>query len=176
MISVIILTKNEEKHIGRCLEYIHKQTYQDFEVIIVDANSTDKTVEIVKSYGAKVIEEDEPRGFAYARNLGVKNAKGEYIAFVSADVYLTDDKTFEKALDSINQYRVDGVWGKVEFPKNPLGIYFSRAFEAPLIITTKWDFRPPRTTSFLLIKKDVFDDVGYFDETFTDGVEDQDFI
>ena len=49
-ISIIVRTKNEERWIGHCLEMIYKQDYSDFEVILVDNNSTDHTVEIAKRY------------------------------------------------------------------------------------------------------------------------------
>lgn len=177
MISVIILTKNEEKNIGKCFDYLYKQTYSDFETIIVDGNSTDSTVEIAESYGMKIIKEDKDKGgFGYARNLGVKNTKGDLIVFLSADTFLIDERTFEKLLISYEKYGVDGVWCKLLFPKEPLGIYFSRVFEEPLKIMDKWDVRPPRTTCFLIINKNVFESVGLFDEDFKDGVEDQDFL
>ncbi|MCD6318889.1 glycosyltransferase [Candidatus Aerophobetes bacterium] len=176
MISVIILTKNEEKNIGKCLEYLYNQTYKDFEVIVVDANSTDRTVEIAKSYGAKVIKEKKKGGFGYARNLGVKHAKGDLIVFLDADVFLIDTETLKKSYESLVNYKVDGVWGKLLFPNTPLGTYLSRPYEVPLTITQNWGYRPPRTTSYLMLKKDVFDDVGYFDETFDIGCEDQEFF
>lgn len=176
MISVIILTKNEGKNIGKCLDYLYKQTYHGFETIIVDGNSTDYTVDIAKSYGVKIVKEEDNSGFGYARNLGVKNAKGDLIAFLSADTFLIDKRTFEKLLMSYEKYGVDGVWCKLIFPKKPLGIYFSRVFEESLKIVDKWGIRPPRTTCFLIIKRDVFGSVGFFDEDFKDGVEDQDFL
>lgn len=176
-VSIIILTKNEEDTIGKCLEYILNQTYSNLEIIVVDANSIDSTVDIARKYGAKVVKERKKGGgFGYARNLGVKVAKGNFILFLSADVYLVDPETLEKALNSIFDYNVDGVWGKLIFPKTPLGVYFSRAFEAPLQITDKWNSKPPRTTCFLMLKREVFDEIGYFDENFKEGVEDQEFI
>jgi len=176
MISVIILTKNEEENIGKCLEYLYNQTYQDFEVIVVDANSTDRTVEIVKSYGAKVIKEKKKGGFGYARNLGIKHAKGDLIVFLDADVFLIDKKTLEKSYESLINYKVDGVWGRLIFSDTPLGMYLSRPYDVPLTITENWGHRPPRTTSYLMLKKEIFNNVGYFDETFNIGCEDQEFF
>lgn len=177
MISVIILAKNEEKNIGKCLDYLYKQTYSDFETIVVDANSTDSTVEIAKSYGAKVIKEEKNKGgFGYGRNLGVRNSRGDIITFLSADIFLIDERTLEKSWKSLEEYKVDGVWCKLLFPQTPLGVYFSRPFEKTLKVTEEWGTRPPRTTCFLMLRKEVFDDVGLFDENFKEGVEDQDFI
>ena len=177
MISVIILTKNEEKNIGKCLDYLYKQTYNDIEIIVVDANSTDSTVEIAKSYEVRVIKEERNKGgFGYARNLGVKNSKGEVIVFLSADAFLIDERTLEESVKSLKEYEVDGVWGKLLFPQTPLGVYFSRPFEQPLKVTEKWNSKPPRTTCFLMLRREVFNDVGFFDEDFREGVEDQEFI
>ena len=56
LVSIIIRTKNEENWIGLCLEKIFKQTYKNFEVIIVSDNSSDNSVEIAKQFKCKIIE------------------------------------------------------------------------------------------------------------------------
>lgn len=89
MVSVIITTKNEEKNITRLLESIKSQSYKDIEVIVVDNNSTDKTLEISKNYTDKVYTKGPER--SAQRNFGVEKAKGEYVLILDADMELTKD-------------------------------------------------------------------------------------
>ena len=54
-VSIIIRTKNEERWIGTCLKEVFNQSYNDFEVIIIDNNSTDQTIKIAKSYPTQIL-------------------------------------------------------------------------------------------------------------------------
>jgi glycosyltransferase involved in cell wall biosynthesis len=83
-ISVVIPAFNEEKLLGKCLESLQKQSEKPFEIIVVDNNSTDKTVEIAKEFGAKIVTEKQ-QGISYARNAGFNAARGEIIARLDAD-------------------------------------------------------------------------------------------
>jgi len=83
-ISVIIPVKNGERTISRCLEAIFSQTYKPYEVIVVDGRSTDKTVEKAKLFPVKVVYEDYGT-VGGARQVGLENARGDYVAFTDAD-------------------------------------------------------------------------------------------
>jgi len=83
-ITVVIPTLNNEKDIGECLEALQKQTYKDFEVLLVDGYSKDKTVEIGKKYGAKIVY-DDGHTRAHACNTALKHVNTPYIAFTDAD-------------------------------------------------------------------------------------------
>ncbi len=85
MISVVIPTYNEEKHIRFCLKSLVKCKTKKYEIIIVDAKSTDKTAEICKEYTDKILIENKKEGIAAARNKGANIAKGDIIAFLDAD-------------------------------------------------------------------------------------------
>lgn len=86
--SVVIRAFNEGKHIGRLLEGIKQQNLSDVEVILVDSGSTDDTVTIAESYGAKIVH-IKPAEFTFGRSLnyGVKAASGEFVVNVSAHCY-----------------------------------------------------------------------------------------
>ncbi len=86
MISIIIPTYNEEKHLLKLLKSIKKQDFKDYEIIVSDANSKDKTVKIAKKYGCKVIKGGLP---SIGRNNGAKFAKYERIVFLDADVIIS---------------------------------------------------------------------------------------
>ncbi len=87
MISVVIPLYNKEQIIEKCLQSVLSQDYDDFEVIIVNDGSTDRSVEIVKAIDDSRIRliEQENGGPSKARNTGVKNAKGDWIVFLDAD-------------------------------------------------------------------------------------------
>lgn len=89
MISVIIPTYNEEKNIGRCLKSLDTQTVPrgEFEVIVVDGKSDDRTVKVAKKYADKVIQQ-KGEGVGGARNDGVMISKGSIIACTDADCVL----------------------------------------------------------------------------------------
>ncbi len=92
-VSVIIPTYNRAHLIPKAIDSVLSQTYQDFEIIVVDDGSEDQTVETVQSYGAKVklIKQDN-QGLNVARNRAVAEAKGEYIALLDDDDLWLDYK------------------------------------------------------------------------------------
>lgn len=89
LISLIVPVYNQEKYIERCLNSILVQTYQKFEVIIIDDGSNDKSAEICDKYGQKDkrfrIFHIKNAGVSNARNIGMKKARGEYITFLDSD-------------------------------------------------------------------------------------------
>ena len=91
-ISLIIPVYNVEKFLVKALESVKNQTFQDFEVIIVDDGSTDKSIAISEKYcnenpNFRLIKQ-ENKGPGAARNAAIKISKGEYIAFMDSDDYL----------------------------------------------------------------------------------------
>lgn len=108
-LSVVIITLNEQFYLPKLLEALSKQTYKDFEVIVVDGNSEDKTVfEAQKFLGSvqnlKIIEHE--RGISRQRNIGTKNASGQYLLFLDADVIPTP--TFlEDLISCVKKYNLD---------------------------------------------------------------------
>lgn len=98
MISVIVLTHNDEKIIEKCLKSI---SWCD-EVIVVDDNSPDKTRDIAKMAGAKVFEHPLDDDFANQRNFGLSKARGDWVLFVDSDELVTEELRIEikQKLDS----------------------------------------------------------------------------
>ena len=95
ILSVVIITHNEEVNIGRTLASVQTLvTDGKGEIIVVDSGSTDRTVEIAKSYGAKVFVE-EWKGFAAQKNSAIDKAKGDWILSLDADEELSDGLTKE---------------------------------------------------------------------------------
>ena len=95
MVSIITPAYNADKFIKFTIDSVIMQTYQNWEMIIIDDCSTDNTIKIVKSYNDKriiLIESDKKLFTAGARNLGILKAKGDYIAFLDSDDFWHKDK------------------------------------------------------------------------------------
>ncbi len=99
-ISIIIPTFNEEEYLPQLLDSIKDQKYTDYEIIIADAQSQDKTREIAESYGCIVVEGGLP---ALGRNNGAAKAQGELLLFLDSDLILTDDYLQEAIEEFENQ-------------------------------------------------------------------------
>lgn len=90
-ISVIIPVYNVENYISACLDSVLRQNYRDYEIVVVDDESQDKTLQIVEKYAENneniVVLKTEHGGQAKARNLGMQHASGQYITFLDGDDY-----------------------------------------------------------------------------------------
>lgn len=99
MLSIIIPMHNEEKTINKLLDSIFNSDFKDYEVIVVDDKSNDKSVEIAKRYKVKIIKNKINLGSAGSRNRGAKEAKGKVLVFLDADTVVHKD-----ALERINKW------------------------------------------------------------------------
>lgn len=93
LISVIVPVYNAEQCIGKCVESIQSQTYENLEIILVDDCSTDNSLKLCKQYASKdprlkIVEHPKNQGVSAARNSGIEISRGMYIAFVDSDDYL----------------------------------------------------------------------------------------
>ena len=106
MISIIITAYNAEKTIERCLNSILENKYDDYEIIIVNDGSTDKTEDIINLFASDKIKyfQKENTGVASSRNFGLEKASGDYITFVDSDDYVSNN--FFKGLE---KYFKDGI-------------------------------------------------------------------
>ena len=91
-VSVVIPSLNSRAYIRECIESVLEQTLEDIEVFCVDAGSTDGTVDILNEYAALdkriIIIHSEKKSYGYQMNLGIKAARGEYLAIVESDDYI----------------------------------------------------------------------------------------
>lgn len=93
MVSVLIVTWNSAPHLEQCLASLDRQSYRDFEVLIIDNASTDRTRELLRAREAqwRVIYNDRNIGFAAAQNQASRAAKGEWLLCLNPDVLLDED-------------------------------------------------------------------------------------
>lgn len=109
-ISVVIPAFNREKYIVKCLDSIVNQSYKPYEIVVIDDASTDNTVALVEEYSntiIKIIKCKKNGGAQKARNIGIKEATGEWIAFMdSDDEWLPDKLEKQKKMIEILGYNV----------------------------------------------------------------------
>ena len=110
-VSIIIRTKNEEQWIEMCLRKIHEQTYKNFEIIIVDNFSKDKTVEKIKKYSCKIVKINKfiP---GKAINLGISKSSGEIIVCLSAHCIPVDKNWLKNLVFDLYKKKIGAVYGK----------------------------------------------------------------
>jgi len=165
-ISVIIPAYNEEKNIPIIVNALRKQTSKNFEVIIVDNNSTDKSYQVAKRLADKVCS-CKIQGISPTRNFGAKKAKGEIIAFLDADslpspIWIEQiEKHFAQnpklsAMSGLDTYEY------YDFFNSSIINAYSYIIFHSLDIMNKYG-KSMITANNLAIKKEIFDAVGGFD-------------
>ena len=112
-VSIIIRTKNEERWISKCLEAVFKQEYKDFEVILVDNQSTDQTIEKAKKYPIHLVSiKDFLPGKAI--NIGISKSSGKIIVVLSGHCIPVTNKWLENLIYDLEDPKVAGVYGRQE--------------------------------------------------------------
>ncbi len=176
-VSAIIPTLNRREFVKRALESVLSQTYPIHEIILIDNGSTDGTLPMVyKNYpSVKILREKRP-GVSFARNAGIRSAKGDWLALLdSDDAWHT--KKIERQLDSYSSsikdyrlihtseiwYRNDKLLNQKKKHKKFGGDIFQECVRLCCI-----------SPSSSLIRREVFSDIGYFDEDLP-ACEDYDF-
>jgi len=129
-VSIIVPVHNAENYLAACLGNLVNQTLQQIEIIIIDDNSSDRSLQIMKDckeqFGDKIVilQSDAPAGAGGARNLGIQEARGEYIGFVDSDD-IADVTMFEKLYHKALEKKYDVVDTGFYDEKNDQGIIFT---------------------------------------------------
>lgn len=184
-ISVIIVTYNNQAEINDCLNSIFSKT-SDAEIIIVDNNSKDDTKRLIKIYGNKIklVELKDNLGFGIACNLGAENSTGEYLVFLNPDTIILESDFFIKLVNSLEQNKDYGLIGPRIVNHNK--VIQNSVRNLPTVVGAfkeyilgqkgAYDFYLPACQSLceveslvgacIVIKKDVFEKLGGFDNKY----------
>lgn len=170
MLTIVIPTKNEEAYLPRLLESIQGQTLQPYEIIVADAHSTDRTREIARAHGAKVVEGGM---ISLGRNAGARVAQTDYMLFLDADVELRDPNFLEKAIGEMIERKLDLATCDV-FPLSDQYIdhFLHKAYNT---YARAWGSLYPHAPGFcMLVRRNLHEKIGGFDEEVT-FCEDHDY-
>ncbi|HMV37171.1 MAG TPA: glycosyltransferase [Turneriella sp.] len=159
-VSVVTPTLNEERDLPQLLSSLKKQTFRDFEIIVADAGSKDRTRQLAEEYGARVVDGGMP---GVGRNRGAAVANGEYLFFFDADVVLPDDFLF-KAVQEMDEQYID-LATCAFYPISDLRL--DKILFAFTNLTVRMSANSnPRAAGFcIFITKRLFDRIGGFDES-----------
>ncbi|AWW44057.1 glycosyltransferase family 2 protein [Polynucleobacter paneuropaeus] len=167
-ISVITVCLNSEDTIHKALESISNQSYKNIQHIIIDGESSDNTLSIVKNYKGHKIDLYSGRddGIYDAMNKGLALATGEVIGFLHADDFYSEKITVEQIANAFLDSNVDGIYGDLAYvSRNDLHkrLRYWRAgiFSTKLL---KLGWMPPHPTVYL--RRHVYSDIGSFNTKF----------
>lgn len=177
-LSVIIPSYNDATFVDRLLLALTKQKYEDFEVIVSDANSKDKIKEVVTEFKEKLdikLLQNPPVGPGVGRNQGAEVARGEWLLFLDADDDI-DDPTFMTTLVAESEKRGwDTSTAKVKHTDASWVEQFGSTLNYQYIKLLAHTKHPVAPGWCILTKKSVFDEVGGFDPGIRFG-EDYDYV
>lgn len=162
-VSVCVPAHNEEQYISTCISSLLQQTFRDYEIVVIDDCSTDKTASIVASFGddrIRYFKNEVQSGVARSRNRGAKESRGRYLFFVDGDSS-AGKNWVEKGVGVLEESGCDGVEGKV--------VYVAEDYRPTMV-----DHRPLASSSWehpghflggnVAYRRDAFERAGGFDE------------
>jgi len=181
LVSIIVVNYNGKNQLEKCLESLVKINYDPFEIILVDNNSTDTSIEYVKNHYPSIIiiKLDKNYGFAEPNNIGAKNAKGDYLLFLNNDTlvdpnFLSELVKIAKKDSSISIFQslLLKPNGEVDSSGDFIDI-LGRAYSSKDNTNNVRKILSARGAS-MMIKKDAFWELGGFDKNYFASFEDVD--
>jgi len=181
LVSIIIVNYNGKNYLEQCLNSLKKVDFNDFEIILVDNNSTDDSLEFVKNNYPSIIivKLDKNRGFAEPNNMGAKIAKGKFLLFLNNDTVVTPNfitkladvlkKNPKIAICQSLLLKPDGSIDSSGDFIDKIGIVYNSKTRIKEIR----EISTPRAAS-MMIRKEIFSKLGGFDEKFYFSFEDVD--
>jgi glycosyltransferase involved in cell wall biosynthesis len=199
LVSIIIIFFNAERFIHEAIASVFAQTYQEWELLLVDDGSTDASTRIALDYAEQHTEkvryvehaDHQNRGMSASRNLGVRHATGEYVAFLDADDVWFPHKLEEQVAVMAAQPEAAMVYGASQYwhswTKNAqdndcdyipaLGVAPNTLVHSPLLLTLALESKAPTPCpSDILLRREIVSRVGGFEEEFNGMFEDQAFL
>jgi glycosyltransferase len=168
LVSIITPSYNSEETISQTIKSISSQTYPNIEHIVIDGNSSDSTLSILKKYKdeiSKIISEKD-KGVYDAMNKGIYLSSGDIIGILNSDDCYANKDIIENIVESMSKSQADICWGNLEYvnKKNPnkvIRYWKSSSFKKNKLIS---GWIPPHPTVF--IRKEIYKKYGKFDLTF----------
>jgi len=167
-VSVVIIARNEEEGISRCIKSVLKQNYKNKEIIVVDDASSDRTAKIAKKMKARVITNKKNLGIARSFNVGIKASKGDIIVTLHADAELIGKNWITRMVKNLKEDVGGATSNRIpKFEKQPsptdkVNFYFGGAYETSnKKDTTEIEWLPTRCDIF---RKKSLTEINYFNK------------
>jgi len=168
-VSIITVCRNSESVIQTAIQSVLKQDYPDIEYIIVDGDSSDSTVQIIRSYGKQISRfiSEKDQGMYFAFNKGVAMASGDVIGILNADDFYSNEKVVSRIVKEFQTKMVDSVYGDLQYvsrdnTEKVFRHWKSQPFE-PALFLRGW--MPPHPTFF--VKRSCYEKYGTFNTVFS---------
>jgi glycosyltransferase involved in cell wall biosynthesis len=176
-LSIITCTLNSEKFLSECLLSISQQVFRNFELIIIDGYSTDKTGDIISKFFNKLpvrIFKQKPEGISTAMNYGIKKAQGDFLIHLHADDFLYNKYVLKEVNEFLEKNKtLDWIYGKInsiEENGRSIGIFpNNKVFQIGWNYLLKYTNYIPHQAVF--IRTEVFEKYGYFDDTLSSAMD-----
>lgn len=160
LVSIIVPTYNSESFLNECLESIQEQSFCDYEIINIDANSTDRTIEILKSFPKIRIIKQTGAGLAAAWNQGILASNSKYISFLDSDDWWNPNCLQLHVASLTNKPNLRYSIGKVNFfSEDPEQSTYG--FKSSLLSKSHHALMP----GCFMGERSLFNDLGFFDES-----------
>lgn len=168
-ISVVTAAYNEEKYLPHLLASLQRQLRKPDEIIVVDNNSTDKTAELAKHFGAKVVNEKTP-GYVHALSKGLTSAKGDILAVTDADTVVPPHwlETIEKEFEDS---RTVAVTGPLEYETNSVFMQILPQLYTVFLHVHFLLGKPHMTGTSMAIRKSALEKIGGMNTLYEIGAD-----
>ncbi len=162
LISLITVVYNAEKVLHETLRSAFNQTYENFELVIIDGGSKDKTLEIANQYKSKIgaLISEKDSGIYDAMNKGIRASKGTWVYFLNAGDTFYSNNVLEDIFAGKQHTGVDFIYGKVQTINEPTGVNYQNGKPVTL---TDFYFTYPICHQATFTRRTVFDKIGLFD-------------
>ena len=175
-ISIITVTYNSGRTIEDTIKSVLRQTYDEYELIIVDGCSTDNTIDIVKSYeqqfeGKLVWMSETDNGMYDAMNKGIKKASGDVVGILNSDDFFTSNDVLKRITDAFSGNNIDAVYGDIHFIKDGQGDRCVRYYSSKLFRKhwLRFGFMPAHPSFYA--RKEVYEKAGYYRTDYKIGAD-----
>lgn len=163
-ISIITVVWNNEETIKDAINSVLTQTYKDIEYIIIDGASTDRTIEIVKSYADQITKfvSEPDQGLYDAMNKGISLATGDIVGILNSDDFYIDENVVQKIVNEFKEKKVDSVFADLVFVKSHNIDKVVRYYDSSQFKPSKFAYgwMPAHPTFF--VKRSVYEKYGLF--------------
>ena len=172
-LSIITVAYNSAKTIDKTIKSVLNQSYENLEYIIVDGQSTDGTIEIVKSYGTKISKfiSESDKGIFDALNKGIAMATGEVIGILNSDDELAHSDVLRNVIHTMRNNEVDSVYGDLKYVAPEDNSKTKRYWKSGQYKRKKflYGWMPPHPTFY--VKREVYEKYGNFDTSLSSAAD-----